>query len=90
MAALTQDQVTRVWSNGGGRTWSLFEVKDVSGGDTISLFDLGFYRVVKQASWMAQTAVAIAGANVTQPATVSALAAMNHDSALLLVDGVPL
>jgi hypothetical protein len=90
MAALIQDQVTRVWSAGSARMWSLFEVKDVSGADTINLTDLGFYRVIKQASWMGQTASAVAAANVTQPATIAALAAMNHDSALLLVDGIPL
>ena len=90
MAALTQDQVTRVYTDTGARTWSLFEVKDVSGGDTVNLADLGFYRVVKQASWMGATASAVAAAPVIQPATIAALGAMNHDSAYLLVDGVPL
>jgi hypothetical protein len=88
MAALIQDQVTRVYSNTGPRTWCLFEVKDINGGDTIDLAALGFYRVVKQAVWMGATAAATAAAPITAPATVAALGAMAHDAAYLLVDGI--
>jgi hypothetical protein len=90
MAALTQDQVTRVWSDSGARVWSLFEVKDISGGDNADLAALGFYRIVKQAVWMGATASATAAAPITAPATVAALGPMNHEAAYLLVDGVPL
>lgn len=90
MPALTQDQVTRAYTDVAARTWTLFQVKDISGGDTIDLAGLGFYRVVKQAVWMAATANAVAAAAVTQPATITALPAMNHDAAYLLVDGVGL
>jgi hypothetical protein len=90
MAALTQDQVTRAYSDVAARTWSLFQVKDISGGDTIDLAALGFYRVVKQAVWMGATANATAAAPITPPATVAALGAMNHDAAYLLVDGIGL
>ena len=89
MAALTQDQVTRVYTDAGARTWTLLQVKDISGGDTIDLGALGFYRVVKQAAWMAATVSAVAAASITAPATVAAPAQMNHDAAYLLVDGVP-
>ena len=90
MAALTQDQVTRVYDHTGARCWSLFQIRDVNGADTADLNALGFYRIIKQAVWMGATVSAVVNASVTQPATVTAPAQMNHDAAYLLVDGVPL
>jgi len=89
MAALTQDQCRRVYTDSGARTWSLFEVLDVSGGDTIDMAALTFYRVVKQAAWMGATVSGVAAATVTAPATIAAPGVLNHDAAYLLVDGVP-
>ena len=71
MAVITQDQVTRVYTEPGARVRSLFEVRDVSGGDTVDLAALGFYRNLKQAAWMAVTVLGVASANITAPATVS-------------------
>jgi hypothetical protein len=87
MAVLSADQVKPQWADTGARKWSLFEILNVTTGDT---FDLApYYRVIKQVAWMGATVSGVtsgsfAGTVLTAPAGLSA------DSAYILVDGVPL
>ena len=89
MAALTQDQVRKVFSDSGPLQFGLFEVRQITSGDTINLTDLGFFRVVKQAVWVGATVSGAAVATVTGGTTVTAPGAFTNDGVYLLVAGVP-
>ena len=89
MAALSTDQVKRVWTDDGARRWALFAVVNVATGDTIDFATLGHFRVVKQSAWMAATTSGVAAATVTAPALVTAPAGLAADSCYVLVDGIP-
>jgi len=90
VAALTQDQVRKVFSDTGPLQFALFEVLQISAGDTINLADLGFFRVAKTAAWMGATVMGVSQAAVTGGTTVTAPAAFNSDGVYLLVGGVAL
>ena len=88
MAALTQDQCRKVFSDDGPRRWALFQLFGVSSGDTLDMAALGFYRKVSQSMMMGCTVngtatAPAAGAVITLPAGLA------NDSAYLLADGIP-
>ena len=88
MAALTQDQCRKVFSDDGPRRWALFALYAVTTGDTADMAALTYFRKVNQAMIMGCTvngteAMTVAGAVITVPA------GLGGDSAYMLVDGIP-
>ena len=90
MAALTQNQVRQVFTSGGPRRWSLYELYGVSGNDTIDMAGLGFYSRVTQALVMPCTATPALGTPGINGAVIALPSGLANDSAYLLVDGIPL
>ena len=87
MAALTADQVRKVFTDDGPRRWGLFAVLNTTTGDTIPMDTMGYYRKVNQSVFMGCTVAGTiagtqAGAVITVPAGLSA------DAAYMLVDGI--
>jgi hypothetical protein len=88
MAALTTDQVRRVFTDDGPRRWGLFAVLNTTTGDTIDMAALNFYCKVNQSVFMGCTVAGIAnGAN--SGASITVPAGLTGDSAYMLVDGIP-
>ncbi len=88
MAALTSDQIRRVFSDDGPRRWCLFALLNVTTGDTVDMSALNYYRKVNQAMIMGCTVTGTvtatpSGASITIPAGLAG------DSGYLLVDGIP-
>lgn len=85
MAAITDPQVTPIWSDGLCEKTQLFAFKNVTAGDT---YDLGaYFRVAKRAAMVGITIAGTATASltgnvVTIPATVA------NDAVYVLVFGV--
>jgi hypothetical protein len=92
MAALTQDQVVQVYTEQGARCRTLFEVKDITAGDTVDLSvatGFGNFRVIEQAAWVIVTGPGgVTSATISRPGTITVPASATHDAAYLLVDGV--
>ena len=90
MAELTQDQVARVYTDVGPRTWSLFTLRGISGGDTIDLAALGFYqRVIAVLIMPVSAAGNIGTPGLPGGAVVAVPSGLSNDAAYLLVDGIP-
>ena len=89
MAALTQDQVRLLYSEGGARRWTLFSLLNVSGNDTVDLAALGFYRQVTQAVLMTTGGGTIGTPGLPGGAVIAIPSGLANAGAYLLVDGVP-
>jgi len=89
MAALTQDQCRRVFTDTGPRQWSLFGLYGVTTGDTIDMAAFNYFRAVTKAIVMGCTGAGAAAPAQAAGAVVTLPANLNNDSAYLLVDGIP-
>jgi hypothetical protein len=90
MAALTQDQCRRVFTDTGPRQWSLFGLYAVSTGDTIDMAALTYFRLCTKAIVMGCTGAGAAAPAQVSGAVITLPANLSNDSAYLLVDGIPL
>lgn len=85
MAALGQDQITEMWSDGHCEKFSLFAVKAVNTGDTLDLSSR--FRVILQSAWMGATVSGVISGSATGT-TATAPNGLTNAGAYLLVQGV--
>lgn len=91
MAALTQEQVRLLFTEGGGgRKWTLFALLGVSGNDTVDLAALGFFRGVNAAVIMGTAGQSLGGVGLPGGAVIAIPSGLANASAYILVDGIPL
>ncbi len=88
MAALTSDQIRRVFTDDGPRRWGLFALLGITSGDTADMAAFNFYRKVNQSVIMGCTVAGTVTATQTG-AVITIPAGLAGDSAYLLVDGIP-